>query len=117
MEETAGKLILAILQEDDYDITVKELNKNGVFVTKLSSYGGFLKKKSNTILIGAKEEEVDKIVSIIKEFAGKRKQKSSSVPAPLNDGHCVSPDIAIPIDVEVGGATIFVMSMDKFLKL
>ena len=36
-----NKLILAVVQEDDYDATVSELNQNGFFVTMLSSTGGF----------------------------------------------------------------------------
>ena len=48
MENTKKKLILAILQGDDYADTVYELNQNGFFATILSSTGGFLKKKSVT---------------------------------------------------------------------
>ena len=47
-----NKLILAILQEEDYDQTVEMLNEKHFFVTKLSSSGGFLKKKNVTIMIG-----------------------------------------------------------------
>ena len=42
--EKKSKLILSVLQGDDYDNTVSELNKAGFFVTMLSSTGGFLKK-------------------------------------------------------------------------
>ena len=38
--EKKSKLILAVLQGDDYDNTVSELNKAGFFVTMLSSTGG-----------------------------------------------------------------------------
>ena len=41
---THSKLIMAVVQEDDYDATVSQLNKNGFFVTMLSSTGGFWKK-------------------------------------------------------------------------
>lgn len=34
---THSKLIMAVVQEDDYDATVSQLNKNGFFVTMLSS--------------------------------------------------------------------------------
>lgn len=43
MEQHSGKLVLAILQGEDYEDTVYELNQNGFFVTMLSSTGGFLK--------------------------------------------------------------------------
>lgn len=42
---THSKLIMAVVQEDDYDATVSQLNKNGFFVTMLSSTGGFWKKR------------------------------------------------------------------------
>ena len=38
------KLVLAVLQEEDYDGTVTALNQHGFFVTKLSSSGGFLRR-------------------------------------------------------------------------
>ena len=42
--ESKNKMIMAVVQEDDYDTTVSELNKQGFFVTMLSSTGGFWKK-------------------------------------------------------------------------
>ena len=47
-----NKLILAVVQEDDYDTTVGELNQNGFFVTMLSSTGGVWEKKKNTHILG-----------------------------------------------------------------
>ena len=40
-ETTKKKLILAVLQGDDYADTVDELNRGGFFATVLSSTGGF----------------------------------------------------------------------------
>ena len=53
---THSKLIMAVVQEDDYDATVSQLNKNGFFVTMLSSTGGFWKKKNITIMLGVPAE-------------------------------------------------------------
>ena len=36
MERHSGKLVLAILQGEDYEDTVYELNQNGFFVTRIS---------------------------------------------------------------------------------
>ena len=41
----AMKMVLAVLQGDDYADTVDELNRDGFSATILSSTGGFLKKK------------------------------------------------------------------------
>ena len=47
--ESKNKLILAVLQGEDYDDTVYELNRNGLFATLLSSTGGFLKKNAASL--------------------------------------------------------------------
>ena len=73
--ETANvhnKLILAVVQEDDYDSTVSELNQNGFFVTMLSSTGGFWKKKNITIMLGVEESRLSEAIDILKRCAGKR---------------------------------------------
>ena len=57
---THSKLIMAVVQEDDYDATVSQLNKNGFFVTMLSSTGGFWKKKNITIMLGVPADQLDK---------------------------------------------------------
>ena len=56
-----NKMIIAILSGDDSADTISELNKNGFYVTVLSTSGGFLKRKSVTLLIGTEEENVDKV--------------------------------------------------------
>ena len=73
MEQHSGKLVLAILQGEDYEDTVYELNQNGFFVTMLSSTGGFLKKHSTTIMIGVEEPRLDEVLDILKRRAGQRK--------------------------------------------
>ena len=50
--EKKSKLVLAVLQGSDSDNTIRNLNERGFMVTVLSSTGGFLKKKSTTVMIG-----------------------------------------------------------------
>ena len=49
--EKKSKLVLAVLQGSDSDNTIRNLNERGFMVTVLSSTGGFLKKKSTTVMI------------------------------------------------------------------
>ena len=46
------KMIIAIIGSEDADDLVYELNQHSFFVTKLSTMGGFLKKKSTTLMLG-----------------------------------------------------------------
>ena len=57
--EKKSKLVLAVLQGSDSDNTIRNLNERGFMVTVLSSTGGFLKKKSTTVMIGVEEDRLE----------------------------------------------------------
>ena len=114
-----SKMIIAILSGDDSADTISELNKNGFYVTVLSTAGGFLKRKSVTLLIGTEESNVEKVTSILRSKAGRRKEQVYYHAASFSEhdtGHMVSSPSAIPIEQEVGGAVVFVMDLDKMEK-
>lgn len=64
------KMIIAIIGSEDADDLVYELNQHSFFVTKLSTMGGFLKKKSTTLMLGVEDERVEDAISIIKKMSG-----------------------------------------------
>ena len=53
------ELIVAVLQGEDYSEAIEELNGKGFYVTILNSTGGFLRKKSVTVMIGVKSKDLD----------------------------------------------------------
>ena len=111
-----NKLILAVVQEDDYDATVSELNQKGFFVTMLSSTGGFWKKKNITIMLGVEESRLSEAMDILKRCAGKRKQtvySSVSMPAA---GQYAAAMPSIPMNMEFGGVTLFVLDLERLEK-
>ena len=113
MEKLNNKLVLAVLQEDDYEATVSALNEHGYFVTKLSSSGGFLKKKSITILVGVDSHRYVELMDLLKGRAGKRSKTVYTTPTILPGAHPeAGVAAAVPIQVETGGVTVFTMSLD-----
>ena len=116
--EQNSKMVFAVLQEDDYERTVSALNQHGFFVTKLSSSGGFLKKRNITILIGVDSARYVELIDLLKGRAGKRKKTIYTTPAILPGAHPESSVAsAVPIQVETGGVTVFTLSLeglDKF---
>ena len=114
--ETRKKLVLAVLQESDYDATVEVLSSHQIFVTKLSSSGGFLKKKNVTVMIGVEEDRLPQVLEILKTCAGRRQDTMYTVAAASPDSPCASTTQAIPIPVETGGVTVFVMDLDSLEK-
>lgn len=107
------KLVLAIVHDEDGPKVADELNKSGFSVTKLCSTGGFLKAGNTTLLVGVTEEKVDTVIKIIKQKSRSRKQAINSNMTPNNMGGMFMP---YPVEVVVGGATIFVLNVDKFEK-
>ena len=107
------KLILSIIQAADEADTVQELNRNGYFVTKLSTTGGFLKAKNTTLLIGTDNEKVDGAIEILKKYAGHRMQLS---PVASADMRIFSPSGAHMAEIKDGGGVVFVVDIERIVK-
>ncbi|NLK70827.1 MAG: transcriptional regulator [Clostridiales bacterium] len=106
------KLIFAIINKDDSNAVSKALTKAGYFTTKLASTGGFLSSGNTTFLICTENENVDHVIKIIEEKSHKRKQ---FVPSASSYG--VGTYSSFPVEVSVGGATIFVTDIERFEKV
>lgn len=69
------KLIILVLDNENSKKISKRLLSQKVPATKLDSSGGFLSLGNTTLLIGAEEERVDEIISLInKEHENKDKK-------------------------------------------
>lgn len=108
------KLVIAIVQDDDASDLVEAITEKGYRVTKLATTGGFLKSGNTTLLIGVEKEKLDKVIGIIEEICKTRKQVVTS-PTPMAGTAGVY--IPYPVEVEVGGATVFVVDVDKFVRI
>lgn len=107
------KLIFAIVNGDDSQHVARALMKNGFFATKLASTGGFLSAGNTTFLICTENEKVNDVIEIIAQKSRKRKQYvQNSVPGLSSDTFS-----SFPMEVQVGGATIFVTDVERFEKV
>ena len=106
------KLILAIVSNDDASCVSKALNKERFQVTKLATTGGFLSLGNTTLICGCEDNKVDDAIKIISSES-KRRTEISSTPSMYDAGRIMS----VPVEVTVGGATIFVLDVDKFVKV
>ncbi|MBQ4518567.1 MAG: cyclic-di-AMP receptor [Clostridia bacterium] len=109
------KLVFAIVSNEDGNLVMRELNKAGVPVTKMASTGGFLRAGNTTLLSGVEEEDVQKAVDIIAKFSMKRKQILFT-PEPMI-GSIDMDYSSFPEEIETGGATIFVVDVERFEKV
>lgn len=106
------KLILAIVSNDDASVLMKELVKEKFMVTKLASTGGLLRKGNTTLMIGSRDDDVNKILNIIHKFS---KTRNELVPSSVISDIGIIP--STPLEVTVGGATVFVVDVEKFMKI
>lgn len=108
------KLIVSVIADQDAHNLLEELIKRGHRATKLASTGGFLKEGNTTMLIGVEDEQVDNVLEIISTICEVRKQVMtpiSPLPGPAEAY------IPFSVEVSVGGAIVFVLDVEKFLKV
>jgi len=108
------KLVMAIIHDEDAFQITDTLNDNGYSVTKLATTGGFLRAGNTTLICGVDDDRVDDLVSIIEKQCKSRKQIS-----PVSSTHMGTIDnyMTYPVEVTVGGATIFVLNVEEFRKV
>ena len=106
------KMITAIVNKEDANAVCNALTKGGFSVTKLSTTGGFLKAGNTTFIVGVPDEKVDKVIEIISQQSSRRTQL-----VPNTTSMDVGMYTSFPVSVTVGGATIFVLDVDRFEKV
>ena len=106
------KLIYAIVSDDDSSVVSRQLTKNGFFATKLASTGGVLMSGNTTFMICTDDEKVPQAIDIIKQNSKKRKQM-----VPSADTYSLGSYSLFPVEVTIGGATIFVTNVEHFEKV
>lgn len=108
------KLIIAIVQDEDSSRLIGQLMNDGFGVTKLATTGGFLRAGNTTLLVGVEDDRFQEAMDLIEKVCKSRKQIATS-PSPVAGTSGVY--APYPIEVVVGGATIFVLTVDQFVKL
>ena len=107
------KMIIAIVQDEDSSRLVSNLMNEGYSVTKLATTGGFLRAGNTTLLMGVNDDKLDGAIKIIEKVCKSRKQIATS---PVTMGGTAGMYAPYPIEVTVGGATVFVLTVDQFVK-
>ncbi|EGL81841.1 protein of unknown function DUF970 [Caldalkalibacillus thermarum TA2.A1] len=105
------KLIIAVVQDKDSSRLSNALVKADFRATKLASTGGFLKAGNTTFLIGVEDERVNEALDIIKHNCKAREQLVAPV-SPM--GGNADSYVPYPVEIQVGGATVFVVPVEQF---
>lgn len=105
------KLVIAIVQDKDANALSNEFIDADVRATKLSSTGGFLRAGNTTFIIGVDDSRVEEVLAIIKRTSHSRQQFMTP---PISLDPTLDNASSYPIEVQIGGATVFVVDVEQF---
>ncbi|PKM87140.1 MAG: hypothetical protein CVU87_10245 [Firmicutes bacterium HGW-Firmicutes-12] len=106
------KLVICIVSNKDVSALLEELVFKGYRATKLASTGGFLKEGNTTLLIGIDVEQVEEVFEIIENKCRSRKQLVTPISTGLAETF-----VPYPMEVTVGGATVFLIDVEKNIRV
>lgn len=107
------KMLIAIVQDQDSHILMDELAEKDFRMTKLATTGGFLKSGNTTLLMGVDEARIPEAMLIIEENCKSRDITTSMMSVTMpGDAY-----IPYPVEVKVGGATVFVMDVEDHIRM
>jgi uncharacterized protein YaaQ len=107
----AVKLVVAIVHSEDAGVLVDALLQKEFRTTRLHSSGGFLKQSNATVLVGVEDADVEAALEIIRDNCHSRTQIVNPLPPIMEPGEFFMP---YPVEVEMGGATVFVVPVERF---
>jgi uncharacterized protein YaaQ len=110
----AMKLVVAIVHSEDAGALVDALLEREYRATRLHSSGGFLKQGNATVIVGVEDDQVEMVMGIVRENCNARTQIVNPMPPIMEPGEFFMP---YPLEVEVGGATVFVLPVERFERL
>ncbi len=106
--------MLAVVQEKDGGRLIEALSGAQYQATMLASTGGFLREGNSTVMIGVQDGQVNEVLSIVGEVCRRREQLVSPMPPVVEP---VDSYVTYPVKVEVGGAIVFVLPVDRMEKI
>lgn len=105
------KLVMAIVHSDDANGLVDSLTRRNYRATVVSTTGGFLREGNTTLFVGIDDHKIEEVLHIVRENCHTRTQYVNPLPPVMEPGEIYVPH---PIEVEVGGATVFIINVERF---
>lgn len=107
------KLIITVVQDKDAPRLLGQLVKKDLKATRLSSTGGFLREGNTTVLVGVEDDQVEAVLETVRANCRSREQLVTPL---TSSGGAVDAVVPYPIEVVVGGATVFVLGVEKCVR-
>ena len=108
------KLLIAVIQRQDEGGLVKALISRRIGVTRIGSQGGFLREGNVTLFIVIEDERLDEVLQLVRTHCYTRTKFVAPLPPIAESGEFYP---STPVEVQVGGASIFVVNVDQQARL
>src|SRR4028118_1389246 len=108
------KLVFAVVQGKDADSLRSGLMDAGYRSTQINSAGGFLRESNATFLVGVDDADVNDVLRIVKQTCYTRTQYVNPLLPIMEPGEFYIPN---PVEVPVGGATVFVLPIVRYERI
>jgi uncharacterized protein YaaQ len=102
------RLAVAIVQIDDVHDLTHALVERGLGATRIDTAGGFLRKENALVLVATDDDGFATFQQVVRQTC--RTRTATWVPA-IDDGTVGL--YADPVDVQVGGAVVFVLPIER----
>jgi uncharacterized protein YaaQ len=101
-------MVLAVVQDQDLDTATRALEPLGAPVVYLASSGGFLGRRNATLLIGLPIGSEEAVLVALRVAC---RQRIEFMTMPVEGAPMPMP---APIQVTVGGATVFALPVERY---
>lgn len=105
-------LVVAIVQREDAGKLTGELARRGHRATRIPASGGFLSVGNDVIISGVADRLVEDVLDAIKVTCETRTAYAFHL-----SGDFAMDGTSMPIEVEVGGAVIFTLPVERFVQI
>ncbi len=107
---TYDQLVLVVVQDNDAGDYTTALNEDGFAHTRILSAGGFLRATNALFLVGVSSDRLADLRTLTSTTCTTRNEL---VTVPWVG----ELDLSMPVEVEVGGASMFVLPLDRAERL
>lgn len=107
-----NQLVIATISGAQAGTLTDRLTRDGYYVTHVDSSGGILQEATVSVLVGLDRARLPRLLEHLRECCHTRRRFiPAHVEAPLLE---IQP---VLIEAEVGGATVYVLDVERFVQL
>jgi uncharacterized protein YaaQ len=108
-------LLLAIVQNEDAGSLLDSLLAHGYRATRIQTVGGFLQEGNVTVLAVIEDGQLEDVLGLIQTNCHARSRYVSALPSLGEGASAITTNY--PIEVQVGGATVFVFDVVRLERI